>query len=131
MLEDEVDAIRRQLKLLGHSVPTDVIVNFLKENNELFSLEAAALDPHRLARTRSSEQPSDVACDNVHAPFNGPTLPSNESQCSRSSASQTGPSPQLDITWAGKEPSGVPAAAHQFVSRCLDGVSAASTAGSC
>lgn len=36
MLSVEVEAVKKQLKLLGHSVPTDVIEKFLQNNNQLF-----------------------------------------------------------------------------------------------
>ena len=128
MLHDEVDAIRNQLKLLGHSVPTDVIVSFLQNNNELFSLEAAASGINGVAQSRSSAQPPEAMYDNVQAPLIGPTLRSNESPLARPSTSQSESTPQLDITWAGKDSWSVSAASQKFVSRCLCDATAAPTA---
>ena len=119
-MEDEVDAIKRQLKLLGHSVPTDVIVKFLQDNNELYTLEAAASNSDRLAHSLPSAQPFGGGDNNARASPSKVLLPSLDHQISKPANLHVADTPQLDTTWAGQHDWSE--RAHHVVSCCSRGV---------
>jgi len=109
--DEEVHAIKQQLKLLGHSLPTEVIVKFLQENNELLT---ACQDPtyglplsrDPIARSQSASRQPDVQSNTESA------VKSRQDTATLESISQamqqSGPAtPQLDVTWASAGPDGV------------------------
>lgn len=98
-MHEEVDAIKKQLKLLGHTVPTNVIVNFLQNNNQLFPSYAVEPTSQPLPRSPTSLQHTgsvhDRAANQPHYLPESSTLPPN---CMQQAAAHT---PQLDTAWAG------------------------------
>ena len=104
----EVDAIKQQLKLLGHSLPTEVIVKFLQDNSELLT---ACQNP---SYGSSSSRPVNASLQ--HASMRAPTQPNvtvatqgaqdpPSIQFSPEPAHHIGPiTPQLDVTWASEKP---------------------------
>lgn len=104
----EVDAIKQQLKLLGHSLPTEVIVKFLQDNSELLT---ACQNP---SYGSSSSRPVDTSLR--HAP---PRASTQSHVTDATQGAQDPPSiqftpepahhigpitPQLDVTWASENP---------------------------
>lgn len=105
--DEEVNAIKQQLKLLGHSLPTEVIVKFLQENNELLTAcqnpkYGLPLSGNPIARSQPASRRPDVQSNTE----------SHQDTAEFESFSQTlqksGPAtPQLDVTWASAGPEGV------------------------
>ena len=92
----EVDAIKQQLKLLGHSLPTDVIVKFLQDNSELLTAcQKPNITPSLVSQRRSQSS----AVQSRQKPPAG-----DESALKAVSLSEATDNPaalpQLDVTWA-------------------------------
>lgn len=94
---DEVDAIKKQLKLLGHNVPTDVIITFLENNNQLVPSHTPAEVP------RAPLQPFAVHRDVQRSYRTTQTGYLRQAVPQQPVSAQTGarPPPQLDTAWAG------------------------------
>ncbi len=106
--EQEVDAIKQQLKLLGHSLPTEVIVRFLQENNELLT---ACQDPNYGASpsTRKSSAFKNNAARSASHTRGQPAKANPQELASHqphSPAAKRSPqaAPELDVTWAAAHP---------------------------
>ena len=94
--QSEVNAIKQQLKLLGHTLPTDVIVKFLKENSGLLTAYQHPDSPGQ----QSIDQSNDY-------------LPADTTQRGHLAGAEPGSQlrpvtqtiPELDVTWASAVPS--------------------------
>ena len=97
--EKEVDAIKQQLKLLGHTLPTEVIVKFLQDNNELLT---ACQHSRMPSRSSVHGTPSRSTTFGVNRQQNqagiDPGLPAFNT------VAQAQAVPQLDVTWASTGP---------------------------
>lgn len=104
----EVDAIKQQLKLLGHSLPTEVIVRFLQDNSELLTAcqnPSYGSSSSRLFDTSLKHAPPRASTQsNVTAATQGAQDPPSI-QFTPESTHHIGPiTPQLDVTWASQNP---------------------------
>ena len=108
--DEEVHAIKQQLKLLGHSLPTEVIVKFLQENNELLTAcqnpkHGLPLSGDSIARSQPASR-SDVLSNIESAAQSRQDTAGLESF--PRAVPKSGPAtPQLDVTWASAGPEGV------------------------
>ncbi len=109
--DEEVHAIKQQLKLLGHSLPTEAIVRFLQENNELLTAcqnptYGLPLSGDPIARSQSASRHSDVPSNTESGVKSRQDTAALESFSQ--AMQQSGPAtPQLDVTWASAGPDGV------------------------
>lgn len=88
--QEEVDAIKQQLTLLGHSLPTNVIVKFLQDNSELLTTYQ---HPGFISQADAAQYRSKCAAMREPQAGTKPELAKPEA----------GPAqilPQLDMTWA-------------------------------
>ena len=104
----EVDAIKQQLRLLGHSLPTEVIVNFLQENNELLTAyqnPGYAPLPNKVNKQRSPTAPgrSILQADRQTARLDHDNTASFQSY-QHAKQRLVPVAPQLDVTWASSAP---------------------------
>ena len=97
--QTEVNAIKQQLKLLGHTLPTDVIVKFLQENSGLLS---AYQHPTSSAQ-QSSDQVHNSPPDDITQ--TGQSAGAEPGFASRVTRPATQTVPELDVTWASAAPS--------------------------
>ena len=109
--DQEVIAIKQQLKLLGHSLPTEVIVKFLQENNELLTAcqnptYGLPISGDPIARSQPASRRPDVQSNTESAAQSRQDTAGLESfpQAVQNSGPAT---PQLDVTWASAGPAGV------------------------
>ena len=93
--EAEVNAIRQQLKLLGHTLPTDVIVKFLQDNSGLLTAYQQPDVSRRFSPDQSNECTLNTVTRREH-------LAKVEPGFANPTAKQPGVQalPQLDVTWA-------------------------------
>ncbi len=109
--DEEVHAIKQQLKLLGHSLPTEVIVKFLQENNELLTAcqnpkYGLPLSGDSIARSQPASRRSNVQSNIESAAQSHQDTDGLESF--PQSVQKLGPgTPQLNVTWASSGPEGV------------------------
>ena len=116
--QTEVNAIKHQLKLLGHTLPTNVIVQFLQENSGLLT---AYQHPEL-----SVEQSSDHAKDHSPAGITrrGHLAGAEPGFASRLTQPVTQTIPELDVTWASAAPSRTQGLSRPFqVTPCMPTVS--------
>ncbi len=109
--DQEVNAIKQQLKLLGHSLPTEVIVKFLQENNELLTAcqnpkYGLALSGNPIDRSQAASRRPDVQSNTESAAQSHQDTADLESfpQAMQEKGPET---PQLDVTWASVAPEGI------------------------
>jgi len=109
--DEEVHAIKQQLKLLGHSLPTEVIVRFLQENNELLTAcqnpkYGLALSGNPIDRSQAASRRPDVQSNTESAAQSHQDTADLESfpQAMQEKGPET---PQLDVTWASVAPEGI------------------------
>lgn len=97
--QTEVNAIKQQLKLLGHTLPTDVIVKFLQQNSGLLTAYQHSDSSLRHLRRQVDDY---TPADNIH----GDGLTNAEPVlASRAIRPVTQNIPELDVTWASAAPS--------------------------
>lgn len=100
--QTEVDAIKKQLKLLGHTLPTDVIVNFLQDNSGLLTAyQHQGLSSQSSADYRNDYAPA-AATRRQPTAAAEPGLATLNPRVNRPEAQAI---PQLDVTWASAAPS--------------------------
>lgn len=97
--QTEVYAIKQQLKLLGHILPTDVIVNFLQQNSGLLT---AYGHPDSYVQHLRGEFDDYTSADSVQRGGLTDAEPGLASRVIRPVAQTT---PELDVTWASAAPS--------------------------
>ncbi|KAL0033597.1 hypothetical protein WJX79_006452 [Trebouxia sp. C0005] len=109
--DEEVNAIKQQLKLLGHSLPTEVIVKFLQENNELLTAcqnpkYGLTIGEDPTARSQPASRWPDVQSNTERAvqSHQDTAVLESFSEAVQKSGSAA---PQLDVTWASAGPDGV------------------------
>ena len=95
----DVDAIKKQLKLLGHSLPTDVIVKFLQENDDLLTACQQPLHQEKSDRSRGGHTALQVEVFNKQiSQFSLPAA--HYSVLETAVAPRALPrTPELDLTW--------------------------------
>ena len=99
-MHEEVDAIKKQLQLLGHTVPTNAIVNFLQNNNQLFPLYAPEPTSQALPQsTTSVRYTGSVHGRAAEQPYYVPESSTLPFSCMQQAAAHT---PQLDTAWASR-----------------------------
>lgn len=109
--DEEVHAITQQLKLLGHSLPTEVIVKFLQDNNELLTAcqnptYGLPLSRDSVARSQPASRRSELQSNIESAAQSHQDTAGLESF--PQAVQKSGPTtPQLDVTWASAGPEGV------------------------
>lgn len=93
--EAEVNAIKQQLKLLGHTLPTDVIVKFLQDNSGLLT----AYQQPELSRESSRDHSDDYTLADATLRQQLAEVEPGfvNSRVTRPAAQAI---PQLDVTWA-------------------------------
>lgn len=93
--EAEVNAIKQQLKLLGHTLPTDVIVKFLQDNSGLLT----AYQQPELSTESSRDQSNNYTlADATRRQQLAEVKPEFVNSRATQPAAQA--VPQLDVTWA-------------------------------
>lgn len=97
----EVNAIKQQLKLLGHTLPTDVIVKFLQQNSGLLT---AYQHPDSSLQHLRGQVDDYTPVDSIQR--EGATATDAEpGLASRAIRPVAQTIPELDVTWASAAPS--------------------------
>ena len=92
--QTEVNAIKQQLKLLGHTLPTDVIVSFLQENSGLLTAYQHPDSSAQLSFGQINDYPpADIT-------QRGQLAGAEPGSASRVMRPVTQAVPELDVTWA-------------------------------
>ena len=121
MLSEEVEAIKKQLKLLGHSVPTDVIEKFLQNNNQLFpsyAPDSSRTSPAQLWRSNNEKVAGHGTASQRDCLPPASAIP----QQANSAQPALTHTPKLDTAWAGLASSSLHADAYEqarFQTPCI------------
>ena len=98
----EVNAIKQQLKLLGHTLPTDVIVSFLQENSGLLTAYQPPGSSAQQSFDRLHDNPPADTRQRGHLAGAEPGFASRVVRPVTLEATQT--VPELDVSWASAAP---------------------------